>query len=163
MRYHHFTILFVIIFAVFSLRMSMSVSGYEKAADSYAKIERSFYAAADAAGEALCRYGISEIITDRGAAYDAFFNSMYASLGILDEPAKREDFLNYIPLFVVLENDAFYVYFENCGRICSFTWNKCKAYPDNICLYSRDVCVLSCDEPKNESYVQSPAKANWRN
>ena len=113
MRYHHFTILFVIIFAVFSLRMSMSVSGYEKAADSYAKIERSFYAAADAAGEALCRYGISEIITDRGAAYDAFFNSMYASLGIMDNPAKKEEFLNYIPLFAVIENEGFYVYLED--------------------------------------------------
>jgi len=113
MRYHHFTILFVIIFAVFSLRMSIAVSGYEKSADAYAKVERSFYAAADAAGEALCRYGKSEIITDKGAAYDSFIYSMYASLGITDDPAKREEFLNYMPMFSVLANEGFYVYVED--------------------------------------------------
>lgn len=134
MRYHHFTILFVIVFAVFSLRMSLAVSGYEKTADSYAGIERSFYAAADAAGEALCRYGGSDIITDKGAAYDTFLQSMYASLGILDNPAKREEFLNYIPMFGVLTNEGFYVYMEDeyektdGYHYTTRNWSECVPY-----------------------------------
>ena len=112
MNYNHFTILFVIIFFTFGLRACFVVASYEAAADNYTRMERAFFDAADAAGEVLCRYGGSGIQTDKSAAYDAFVRSMYASLGILDEPAKREAFLNYIPLFVVLENDAFYVYFE---------------------------------------------------
>lgn len=110
------------------------MSGYEKAADAYALIERSFYAAADAAGEALCRYGGSEIITDKAVAYDTFVQSMYAALGILDSPAKREEFLSYIPLFGVLTNEGFYVYMEDeyvradGYRYMTKNWSECMPY-----------------------------------
>ncbi len=113
MHYHHYSILFVIVFMVFAMRMQVAVSRYEQTAENYTQIERSFYAAADMAGEALCNYGASGIITDKAAALDAFLSSMYASLGILDNPAEREAFLNYIPMFAVLANDGFYICFED--------------------------------------------------
>jgi len=113
MNYHHFTILFVIIFSVFALRTAVVVSRYEQTADNYTEVQRSFYAAADEAGEALCRYSGSGIITDKSAAYENFLYSMYASLGIMDNPAKREEFLKYIPMFAVLADDGFYIYFED--------------------------------------------------
>lgn len=134
MNYHHFSILFVIVFAVFAMRMSLVVSRYENTADSYAKIERSFYAAADAAGEALCRYGKSGVITDRDAAYNTFLYSMYASLGIMDNPAKKEELLNYIPMFAVLAEDGFYIYMEDeYVQTDGYTygtknWSECMPY-----------------------------------
>lgn len=134
MQYHHFTILFVIIFTVFVLKMQLVVSRYEQAADSYEQIEQSFYAAADAAGEALCRYGASTILTDKEAAYHSFFCSLYAALGIMDNPAKREELLKYIPMFAVLDEDGFYIYFEDeYEREDGFhyttrNWTECMPY-----------------------------------
>ena len=113
MDYHHFTILFVIIFSTFVLRTSVVVSRYEQTADNYTAVQRSFYAAADEAGDAFCRYGEAGIVTDKSAAYESFLYSMYASLGIMDNPIKREEFLNCIPMFAVLENDGFSINFED--------------------------------------------------
>lgn len=113
MSYHHFTILFVIIFVVFCLKIQVVVSKYEQSVENYAKMERSFYAAADTAGEALCQYGASGIIMDKRAAYDSFLASLYASLDIMDKPAKREELANYIPMFAVLDEEGFYILFED--------------------------------------------------
>jgi len=134
MQYHHFTILFVIIFTVFALKMQLVVSHYEQAMDSYARTERSFYAAADAAGEALCRYGASTILTDKEAAYHNFLYFLYAALGIMDNPAKREELLNYIPMFAVLDEEGFYIYFadeyegEDGFRYTTRNWTECMPY-----------------------------------
>lgn len=113
MNYHHFTILFVIILVAFGLGAQISVSGYRTAADNYDKVERAFHEAVDKAGEALCEYGAGKIITNRQAAYEVFMDSMCASLGILDDPASREEIKNYIPMFAVLEEDGFSIYFED--------------------------------------------------
>ena len=143
MDYHHFTILFVVVFLAFSLRATVVVARYEQTADNYTQTERSFYAAADAAGEALCQYGGSGVISDKGAAYEAFIDSMYASLGIMDDPAKREEFLNYIPMFAVLEEDGFYIYFtdeyekSDGYHYVTKNWSECVpyCYSDNDFVY----------------------------
>lgn len=134
MSYHHFTILFVIIFAVISMKIQVMISKYELAADNYVQIERSFFVAADTAGKALCRYGTSGIITDKGAAFDYFLYSMYASLGIMDNPAKREELLNYIPMFAVLAEEGFYIRFEDeyekedGFHYVTRNWTECMPY-----------------------------------
>lgn len=134
MHYHHYTIMFVIIFMVFAMRMQVVVLRYEQTADNYTQIERSFFAAADMAGEVLCRYGASGIITDKSAALESFLSSMYTSLGILDNPAERERFLNYIPMFAALANDGFYIYFEDeyekedGYHYVTRNWSECMPY-----------------------------------
>ena len=113
MNYHHFTILFVIMLVAFGFGAQVRVSGYRAAADNYDKVERAFHEASDHAGEALCGYGASAIITNRQAAYDVFMDSMCASLGILDDPSAREELKNYVPMFAVLEDEGFSIYFED--------------------------------------------------
>ena len=113
MNYHHFTILFVIILVAFGLGAQISVSGYRAAADNYDKVERAFHEAVDKAGEALCRYGHGVVTTDKESAHRAFFDSLSASLGILDNPEAREELKNYIPMFAVLEEEGFSIYFED--------------------------------------------------
>ncbi len=134
MGYHHFTILFVIIFAVLFLKIQMVVTGQEKRTETYMQAEQSFYTAADMAGEALCRYGTSGIITDKDAAYNNFLYYMYATLGIMDQPAAREEFLRYIPMFAVLDEEGYYIRFtdeyEKADGFCYTTgnWTECMPY-----------------------------------
>lgn len=137
MSYHHFTILFVIIFAVFFLKMQVVVSKYEQSVENYAKMERSFYAAADVAGEALCQFGTSGIIMDKRAAYDSFLASLYASLDIMDKPAQREELAKYIPMFAVLDVEGFYIFFEDeyekADGFHSITRNWTERMPYSYC------------------------------
>lgn len=53
-------------------------------------------------------------------AVETFFYTMYAGLGILDEPLLKEQLDIYVPVIAVLVNDGFYIQFneeyENAGR-----------------------------------------------
>ena len=156
MQYHHFTILFVIIFTVFSLKVQIVVSQYEQTMDRYSMIERSFYDAADAAGEVLCKYGASGIMTDREAAYNNFLYSMYAALGIMDNPVEREEFLKYIPMFAVLDEDGFYIFFEDeyekedGFHYTTRNWTECMPYSyydeDFVYWFTLDASVTLYDK-----------------
>lgn len=109
MSYHHFTILFAIILSVYVLSGAVLVLRYEKAAEAYTQTERSFHDALYEAGQAYLQCwaeGDSDVCE---TAYHTFLCSLYASLGILDNPEQREILQNSIRLFAVLEEKGILV------------------------------------------------------
>lgn len=50
-----------------------------------------------------------ELITNKQAALDAYFNSLYSNFGVLDNPTKQAMLQVYTPIFVVCDNDGFYI------------------------------------------------------
>ena len=110
MKIYHF----VLIFAAFAIGtimvtdMKMSEKRYSERekAELAKKLDR---AAEAAAGELRASSaGTGEILMQK--AIEAFFYSLYASLGIIDMPLSRYDLKRYIPVFIIGLKEGYYVY-----------------------------------------------------
>ncbi len=144
MRFYHYTLLYVILFMLVFVQISYVISVYETAVDEHMEMEKKFTNAVDAAAMSLVFRESDGLLTaDRDAAVEAFFSSMYSSLGIADDPEARKEFTMYIPVFVAVLNDgysllSFAEYIDASGGI-SYTrqWTETKAYAfaDNLFTY----------------------------
>lgn len=72
-----------------------------------------FDKAVDSAVDRLRLYTERDSEEVRDSAVEAFFDSLYASLGIADNPASREKLSLYVPVIAISAGDGFYVYYED--------------------------------------------------
>lgn len=49
------------------------------------------------------------LLTNKEAALDAYFSSLYANFGVLNDPSQQTMLQLYTPIFVVVDNDGFYI------------------------------------------------------
>lgn len=116
MNYHHFTILFAMIFAAYALRIGILFLDYEQKTDYYTQLGNRLYIASGAAADVLMEQG--KVAVDNGVAFDTFMDIMYASLGIIDNPAQRQAFMDAVMLFAVFDGE------KVCVRLAKGDWEK---------------------------------------
>ena len=116
MKIYHFTMLF----AVFALSMIVLTDAglsekrrYEK---ERLRMESIIDDAVNAAAWELRASGtVFDGMTEE-RAIDAFYYSLYASLGISGHPEKRAGVQQYIPMLVITLKDGYYVYIYEAGN-----------------------------------------------
>ncbi len=144
MRFYHYTILFGILFMMTAVLLNHSVSVNSAVIREHSDMERKFTTAVDAAAAELVNGSADgSLHVDKEAALSVFFYSMYASLGILDDPQAKEIFQGYVPVFAVVQNDGYTIlsYADYAGAdgytYYSRSWTEIKpyAYQDDNFVY----------------------------
>ncbi len=110
MKIYHFVLLFAV-FAIGTIMVTdMRLSEKRYSEKERTILEEKLDEAAEAAAGELAAYstGTGEITERR--AVDAFFYSMYASLGIIDMPQAINDLKKYVPVFMIGLKDGYYLY-----------------------------------------------------
>ncbi len=110
MKVYHFVLLFAVFaigtIMVTDMRLSEKRYGEREKAGLSEKLER----AAEAAAGELASYNEEKGELAEQRAIEAFFYSMYASLGIIDMPQAVSDLKKYVPLFMIGVRDGYYLY-----------------------------------------------------
>ena len=112
MKLYHFTIIFAVFLLAMIVIVEMRVSERNSMASANENTEMAFDNAVDAAVEALSANTADLDDTGRDKAVEAFFTSLYAELGILDEPAAKREMELYVPVIAVTVDDGFYVWYD---------------------------------------------------
>ncbi len=109
MKLYHYSLIFAIFMILTLIITDVSVS--EKAAiDSERKnIDLAFGKAVDAGTSALTNVVNNQINVNGDSAVEAFYNSLYASLGIADSPLSKQNLQLYVPLIAITDTDGFYI------------------------------------------------------
>lgn len=106
-----YALLFLIIAIPLALFATISASEAVSVNEDVSIMDMAFDAAADAAAEALTIVNDGKIVLTRENAVDAFFMSLYASLGVTDDPVARRNVELYIPAICVSTGDGLYIYY----------------------------------------------------
>ena len=114
MKLYHFSIIFAIIAISLFVIADVNTNNFVAVAQEKEKLDQCFDKATDNAAYQLVENdGITGLKLNKEAAVQSFFLSMYASLGIIDDSQKQEEFKNYVPLIAVMGDDGYYLYYSD--------------------------------------------------
>lgn len=112
MKLYHFTLLFFIFFISTVILVEMRVSRQTYVMTDNEVTENAFDDAVDAATEKLISSSAGTVAVDKEGAVEAFFTSLSASFGIVDEPVARKNLELYVPVIAVTADDGFYIWYD---------------------------------------------------
>lgn len=144
MKLYHFTIIFAAFFLATVIIVEMHVSQQNYVLVDEEQTELAFDDAVDAATNALVANSGGTYAVDKDAAVEAFFTSLCADFGIIDEPVLRRDLEMYVPVIAVTVDNGFYIWYdaiitdENGHQISARTWTEKipYSYDDGFFIYS---------------------------
>lgn len=112
MKLYHYCVLFVIIAIALFTITDIKTNNYIAVASEKEQLDQSFSKAIDDATAKISNVdNLNDDLTiNKENALDQFYLSLYAALGIPDDPIKQEDINNYMPVVAVTCKDGFYVY-----------------------------------------------------
>ncbi|MCQ2495480.1 MAG: hypothetical protein MJ131_02695 [Lachnospiraceae bacterium] len=106
---------FCIIFMIFSVTMMLlreeSINEELQVKNLLTDNKTLFDKAVDAAVDRLRAYNENDWEYAADEAVSSFYDSLYASLDIMDSPDGRESLKLYIPAIIISDNEGYYVYF----------------------------------------------------
>lgn len=122
MRLHHYSILFVIVAAVFLAISEISTHELISIQAQKVWLDRTFDMAVDAAVEKLVELDSGEIVLHKEESVASFFQGLYSGLGILDNPEKKELLQGYVPVLAVTAQDGYYINYSDQYQIGGYTY-----------------------------------------
>ena len=133
MKLYHYVLIFAIVAISMIVVVDLKVSNRSYMSDNSELTNGIFDKAVDAATNELLADvdGLTELQKDN--AVEVFFDSLYASFGIVDSPASRENMALYVPVICVTSKDGFYVYYDDVryaadGLESVRCWSELKTY-----------------------------------
>lgn len=120
MKGYHFTIIFVLIAIGMltikdnQIREQISITKYKTELNTY------FNNAVDDGTKHLIQSTKKNLEINKEYAVDAFLNSMYVSLGILDNSEAQKKMQAYLPVVMVTEDDGFYIRYSDEFKVNSY-------------------------------------------
>ncbi|HCL03507.1 MAG TPA: hypothetical protein DHW61_14045 [Lachnoclostridium phytofermentans] len=109
MKLYHYAIIFVIIGIAFITIQDINYQEMIMIRVENAKLNAYFNQAVDAGTSRLEKKGGSCVALSKELATASFFQSMYASLGILEDEEQKERFMLSIPIITIIDYDGVYV------------------------------------------------------
>lgn len=92
----------------------IKTNNFTAVAEEKEKLDTSFQSAIDDSVINLVEAkGTGSLTINKQRAVDDFFSSMYASMGILDNPEKQDLLKNYIPVITVTTDEGYYLYYSD--------------------------------------------------
>ena len=114
MKLYHFSIIFAIIAISLFVMTDVNTNNFVAVAEEKENLDLYFDNATDNAAYQLVENdGITGLKLNKEAAVQSFFLSMYASLGIIDNPLKQVNLKNYVPVIAVMGDDGYYLYYSD--------------------------------------------------
>lgn len=108
MKITHLSLIFLVIFFVGLTILDLKISRYESNAERKNRVDQNFMQAVTSATQYLVSTGEVHNI-DKEASVEAFFTSLYASFGLIDDTIKQELLQAYIPILGISCDDGFYI------------------------------------------------------
>lgn len=109
MKFHDLAILFCSVFLIFSLQQDVKSEQYDR------MVRRQIFynqvldhAAMDAAWNMVLADDGTLLSYSEKKTAKRFYDSLYLGCGIMEEPAKKREMSQMIPVLILLENDGFY-------------------------------------------------------
>ena len=113
MKLHQFGILFIILAAVYLLGISYKKQLVVDMKREYERMNQCLETAVDdSAGALLSSTTGRTIIYSKNEAVNRFYGSLYSSLGITDQPMMQARIQQCTPIFIVTDEDGFYVLYS---------------------------------------------------
>ena len=109
MKIYHFTLIFAFFAVIMCAVVSWRVSEENFVSTDNSANEKIFDDAVDAATAVLMKTEDGNLSIDKEAAVEAFFTSMFASLGIVDMPMEMTELEMYVPVIAVTCDDGLYI------------------------------------------------------
>lgn len=104
---------FLILYIICFLLLDLEKKQYDKVLTEKQKIERALIKAMKSAGEKYEEVIHASEEKRKNTLEDAFFESLYITMGLLEEKEKREQLKMYLPMLILAEEDgAFFYYME---------------------------------------------------
>lgn len=114
MKLYHFCIIFIFLALTLIVITDVKMNTFTAAAEEKEMLYHSFDRAVDDAVIHLVETdGISGLKLNKERTVTEFFSSLYASLGVMDNPNKRELLKNYVPVITITCEDGYYVYYSD--------------------------------------------------
>lgn len=113
MKMNHFTIAFALIFLTYTALIELSNKEQISIAEHLENMDRYFQSAIDDGAGKLVTSENERLVVHKEQSAEAFFMSLYSSMGILDSPDKQELLREYLPVFAVTEESGFYVLYSD--------------------------------------------------
>lgn len=114
MKIEHFALAFFVLVAATLLRADLSIRNTQAVNNKMIEYNRNVDSACDDA-----MHDMIEMVDDYSmnlnleSCKESFFNSLYASFGVLDSKAGQEDLQRYVPIILVTQNDGFYLLYHS--------------------------------------------------
>ena len=110
MKIYHFTIIFVIFALLIVIVKESELKECANDEETYLTYKKSVEKATEAAAWELRAAGVNFSDETGKRAIDAFFYSLYASMGIIDNVSERDDVRDDFPSFTVFLDEGYYIY-----------------------------------------------------
>lgn len=169
MKGYHFTIIFAIIAYMVIKIVDLNITELNAAIYSRLRIEEAVNIAVDTAVKEMKTSVLHGEDPDSEHIYKAFYNTLSASLGIMDDPAQRELLHIYIPVMIIILNDGFYAIYnqevketENTNIIKTQTEKIPFSYEDEYFIYNLTIEDLVTVYDKN-NILDSGVRINTMN
>lgn len=145
MKLYHYCLVFCL-FSIGTILISDMVIFERQTVSIYSEnTDAVFDKAVDAAVKRLRLYSEHDSEGVRDDAVEAFYDSLYASLGIADNPDSREKVRLYVPVIIITVGDGFYVYYDDVSPGIDGT----------------EELVRRCTEKKVYSYYENTAPEGY--
>lgn len=109
MKVVHYIPLFILVLAIGFVMLRVDI---KRTGNAQAVVEQININVDNASQDALANVVIADdgsVNIDEDQIINTFYNSMYASFGLLDDPEQQNKFNLYLPVIVLVENDGFYL------------------------------------------------------
>lgn len=114
MKLYHFGILFVVIAIALFTISDIKTSNYVAASENREKIDKNFSKAIGNAADNLVQVdGIDSLKINKDRAVRRFFQSLYASMNVLDDKDMQKKLQNYVPVIAETCEDGYYIYYSD--------------------------------------------------
>lgn len=114
MKLYHYCIIFIVVALSLFLISDVKANNSIAIAEEKEKLDHSFDKAIDDAVIHLAETdGMTGLKISKERAVNEFFASLYASLGIMDNPEKQEALKNYVPVISITCEDGYYLYYSD--------------------------------------------------
>lgn len=110
MRQGHFAIIFCTIYVVFFMLLQLEQIKFDKVQMEKQRIEEALQEAIEHAGKEFSSVLNESEIQKKRVLEQTFFESLYISLGIFEEPEKQENLRMYLPMLALVEEDGVFFY-----------------------------------------------------
>ena len=143
MKAHHYGIFFTVIALILFLTLDMKTSNVKVIHDEKSKMDRCLTAAIDDGVEVLSEsYMERQIISSKEDVVEAFFCSLYNSLGFSADPTAQLKLRLYLPVLLITYDDGCYVFYNDEYKVDGATnvamrWSEKfpYAYEDDYFIY----------------------------
>jgi len=114
MKLYHYAILFAIIALTLFVIADVKTDNFGAISDEKKILDQSFHRAVDDAVLHLVESdGIEGLKVNKERSVEDFFLSLYAAMGITNNPEKQELIKNYIPVITITSEDGYYMYYSD--------------------------------------------------